>query len=132
MIKNKTQLGWRYGFALIVIIAGIILNYYNVNKEFLGFGSVGNWLAYVGFLMLIIITLQLVFNKKRVIDERMQFVATKASRITYVFIILAAFIIMVIDGIKTITIPYSYFMSYFICGIILVYLVSYKILLRYN
>ena len=128
-IKN-TRMFWRYGFALAVIIAGIILNNFSIGRAFLGFASVGNWLVYVGFVMLAVITLQLISNKKRVVDERMEFVATKAARITFVFIILAAFIIMIVDGVKAITIPYSYFMGYLISAIVLVYFVSYKILLK--
>jgi len=129
---NKKNSVWRYSFATILIIAGIILSYLNIGTEFLGFPSVGLWLIYVGFIMLAIVTLQLMSNKKRIVDERMQFVATKAARITFIGIILFAFVIMVIDGIKPINIAYSYFMSYLICGIILLYLVSYKILLKFN
>ena len=129
---NKKNSVWRYGFAIILIFAGLIVSYLNIGKEFLGFSSVGSWLIYVGFIMLTIVTLQLMSNKKRIVDERMQFVATKAARITFIGIILFAFVIMVIDGIQPINIAYSYFMSYLICGIVLLYLVSYKILLRFN
>jgi uncharacterized membrane protein len=130
--RNKTQIAWRYSFAIVVIIAGLLTLHYNIENEFLGFSSVGTWLIYVGFVMLAIITLQLISNKKRVVDERMQFIASKAGRITFLAIILSSFIIMIADGIKPITIPYSYFMSYFVCGIILVYVISYKMLLKYS
>ncbi len=129
---NKKNSVWRYGFATILIIAGIILSYLNIGNEFLGFPSLGLWLIYVGFMMLTIVTLQLMSNKKRIVDERMQFVATKAARITFIGIILFAFVIMVVDGIKPIHIAYSYFMSYLICGIVVLYLISYKILLLFN
>ncbi len=131
-MKTKKQIIWRYAFAVAVILAGAILSYYNLGNEFLGFASVGNCLLYIGFVMLAIITLQLKFNRKRIVDERMQFIATKAGRITFLAIILAAFIVMVLDAINPITISYSYFMSYFICAIVFVYFISYKILLRYN
>jgi uncharacterized membrane protein len=127
-IKSKEI--YRYVFAVAVIIAGIILSYFNIGKEFLGFNSVGSWLIYIGFIMIAVITLQLFMNKKRVVDERMMFVATKASRITFLGLIIVAFIIMIIDGIKTITIPYSIFMSYLICFLMIIYFISYKILLR--
>jgi len=131
-MKSKKQLTWRYAFAFVLILAGIFLSYYNIGNEFLGFQSVGTWMIYVGFVMLAIITLQLISNKKRIIDERMQLIASKAGRITFLVIILVSFIVMIADGIKPITIPYSYFMSYFVCGIILVYVISYKILLKYS
>ncbi len=130
--KNKTQTGWRYGFAVILIVAGLLTLYYNLGNKFLGFSSVGTWLIYVGLIMLTIITLQLISNKKRIVDERMQFIASKAGKVTFLAIILISFIVMIADGIKPITVPYSYFMSYFVCGIILVYVISYKILLRYS
>lgn len=82
--------------------------------------------------MIVIITLQMLFKKKRIVDERMEFIAAKASRITYIFIILFAFVIMIVDGIKAIELPYSYFMSYLICAIMIVYLLAYKIIEKSN
>ena len=119
---------WRYAFGIAVLLAGALLITFMSEKEFLGFPSVGSWLVYVGFVMLMIITLQKLTKKKRIVDERAEFIGAKASRITYIAIILSAFSIMILDGIKSITLSYSLFMSYLICGIILVYLVSYKIL----
>ena len=129
---NKKNYLWRYVFAVVLILAGLILSYLNIRKAFLGFSSLGSWLIYIGFIMLAVITLQLISNKKRLVDERMQFIATKAARITFIGIILFSFIIIILDGIKSINIAYSYFMSYLICGILLLYLISYKILLRFN
>jgi hypothetical protein len=131
-MKNKTRLGLKYGFAVFLIIAGLILMYLKIGEEFLGFSSVGSWLIYVGFVMLAIITLQLISNKKRIVDERMEFVATKAARITFLALIIFAFLIMIIDGIKPITMPYSYFMSYLISGIVFIYFISYQVLLKRN
>ena len=131
-MERKKELVWRYGFALIVLIAGIVLEYFNIGEGFLGFGSVGYWLIYVGIVMLAVATLQLLLGKRRIIDERSQFIGMKAARITYVFIILSLFVTMIIDGIKSITIPYSQFMAMLICGITLVYFISYKILEEYN
>lgn len=125
---RKRNLICRYSFATLLIISGIVLSYFNINNEFLGFSSLSLWLIYVGFVMLTVITLQMLFKKKRIVDERMEFIAAKASRVTFVGIILFAFLIMVFDGIKPIEIEYSYFMSYLICGIVLLYIISYKIL----
>lgn len=61
----------------------------------------------------------------------MEFVAAKALRITFLSLLITSFITMVIDGIKAITIPYHMFMSYLICGLLIIYLVTYKILLRF-
>ncbi len=131
-MKSKKQIIWRYGFALVLLIVGTLLEYFNIGQEFLGFSSVGSWMIYVAFVMLAIITLQIFSKKKRLVDERMQLIAMKAGRVTFVAIILFAFVVMIIDGIRTIYFPYSYFMSYFISGVLLVYFISYKILLRKN
>lgn len=131
-MRNKKQLTGRYIFAFLVLIAGVLLEYFNIGMKFLGFSSVGTWLIYVGFIMFAIITLQAISNKKRVVDERMMWVAFKASRITFILIIFGAFAVMIIDGIKSIEIPYHLFMGYLMAYMMLVYFISYKILLRYN
>lgn len=120
----------RYVFAFILVVGGIILDYLNITREFLGFESVGNWLVFVGFIMVAVITLQIISNKKRIVDERMEKLGYKASRITFLFIIIGAFIVMVWDGISPIGIAYSMFMSHLIAWVMLVYFVSYKILER--
>ncbi len=131
MKNKKKQATWRYFFAAVVIALGIFLNLMNVGNEFLGFESVGTWLVYVGFIMVAIITLQLISNKKRIVDERMVALSYKATRVTFVLMIFAAFAIMILDGIKPIEIPYSFFMSYLIAFMMLVYFISYKIIERY-
>jgi len=130
--QNKRQSTWRYSFAFVILVTGLILNYFKLGQEFLGFTSVGNWLIYVGFVMFMVVTLQFSLAKKRIVDERSKFIGMKAAQITYVAIILVAFIIMVIDGIKPITLSYSYFMSDLICGIVLIYFIAYKTIEKYN
>ena len=130
-IKFSSREIIRYSFALIVIIAGIILSYFKLGQEFLGFTSVGSWLVYIGFVMLAVITIQFFSNRKRVVDERMLFIAGRATRVAFLSLVIFAFMIMILDGIKPITLPYHLFMSYLICGLMLVYFISYKILLRF-
>ncbi len=133
-MKNKTRAKIIYGWGLVLILVGLILNHFKIGSpNFEIFGGIGNWLIYIGFIGLIIATVRLLTKKKqKKVDERMEFVATKALRITFLFLLLAAFAIMIIDGIKTITIPYHLFMSYSICVLLITYFISYKILLRYN
>lgn len=132
-MKDSTKLIIKYSFGLIMILLGVIFQVTGIgNRAFLGFGTVSAYLIYVGFLSLIIITLKSFTKKKRLVDERMIAVANKANRIVFISIIFAGFAIMIIDGIKPINIAYSLFMSYLICGIILVYAISYKILLKFN
>src|SRR6056297_3151979 len=122
----KKQAIPRYISAFVIILVGIIFEMMNLGKDFFGFQSVGIWLVFVGFIMLAIITINLISKRKKIIDERMQWLAYKASRITFIVIIFAAFIIMVWDGIRTIYIPYSMFMSYMIAFIVLIYFIAYK------
>ena len=132
MEKSKGTI-LRYGMSVLFLALGVLFNSFNVgSRNFLSFGSVGNWLIYIGFVSLMIVTIRTLSKKERKVDERNYFIAAKANRITFIMIILAAFIIMVCDGIKTITLSYHMFMSFFVCGIILAYFVSYKILEKYH
>ncbi|PIU89170.1 hypothetical protein COZ55_02055 [archaeon CG_4_8_14_3_um_filter_38_5] len=125
------RLGYKIGFGILMIVLGIVLETYNVGGEdFLGFASVGNWLIYIGFLSIAVMILQSFEKKKRKTDERMYFVANKANRITFLVVIIASFAVIILDGISRITMPYSLFMSYFICGVLVAYLVSYWVLLK--
>jgi hypothetical protein len=129
---DESKLVFMYAFSIAVMILGMIFNLSGIGKTaFSTFGSVGNWLLYVGFAGLILSLIKSVWKTKRVVDERMYFVATKANRLTFLILIIFSFVIIVIDGIKPITIPYHLFMSYLISGIVLVYAALYKILLKY-
>lgn len=132
MDENKRRIG-KSSFGIICIVVGIILEILGIGREgFLGDTTVGAWLIYVGFLSIMIFMLQSLSNKKKKVDERMLYVASIAGRVTFVALTLFAFAVMIIDGIKEITIPYNMFMSYMICGMMVVYFLSYKLLLKYN
>lgn len=131
-MDKKKIFVWRYIFSAIIILVGAILESYSIGKEFLGFSSIGSWMIYVGFIMLAVITLQAFLKKEKIVDERMKFISQKASALTFSLIVYFSFIIMIIDAINPLPIRYSLFMSYFICGIILVYAISYKIISRFN
>jgi uncharacterized membrane protein len=117
-------------FGVGMMALGIVLEMLNVGVEYLGFPSVGSWLIYVGVLSIILSIVQSLRKKERKVDERMVHLANKANRITFLAVILVSFAIMVIDGIVSIDIPYSLFMSYFICGITFFHLAVYRIFLR--
>ncbi len=125
---EKKKYVWKYGFAFVLVVLGIILNFLKIGNNFLGFETVGTWIIYVGLGMFAITTLRFFSKSKKIIDERAEFISARAARITFSGIIMFAFAIMIIDGINPIKIPYSYFMSYFITGIVAVYFISYKLL----
>ncbi|MBN2142333.1 DUF2178 domain-containing protein [Candidatus Woesearchaeota archaeon] len=130
---KKSRKAWKYGFGIAVILLGAILNLTTAGQgEFLGFGTVGNWLVYVGFISMAIVTLQAMSSKKRVVDERMLHVAAKANRVTFLAVLILAFVIMIIDGLRPITMAYHMFMSYLVCYMMIVYFISYKAMLKYS
>lgn len=125
------KITYNIGFSTIVILVGVILETLDIgSSEFLGFNSVGNWLVYVGLVGLAILAIRSIAKKERKVDERMLFIANKANRVTFLVVIIGSFVIMVWDGIQRIAMPYSLFMSYFVCGAILAYVIAYKVLLR--
>lgn len=129
-LYTKKQMVWRYGFALITIIAGILINYLNLGTEFFAYGSVGNYLISIGFIFLFITTLFYISRKEKVVDERMEKIGYKASRVTFLFMVIGAFAIMLWDGIEKITIPYQISMTYFICVLLIIYFIAYKLIER--
>ncbi|MGM5484342.1 MAG: DUF2178 domain-containing protein [Nanobdellota archaeon] len=118
----------RYTISLIIIAAGVIMNILGFSGGFVEFSSTGNWLIFIGTVMLIISVIFTIRRKKRKADERMIHISYKASRITYLLIIFGAFLVMVWDSIITIELSYSLFMSYMIAFIVFIYLIIYKIL----
>lgn len=116
-------------FGVGMMAFGIILEGLNVGREYLGFPSIGSWLIYVGVLSIILSIVQSFVKKEKKIDERMVHLANKANRITFLAVIILSFIVMVVDGIISITLPYGLFMSYFLCFIVFFHLAVYRILL---
>ncbi len=132
-MKNKTRVTIMYSIALAWLALGLLLNHFNLGRsDFQIYGSVGTWLIYIGFIGIIIATVRLLVRKKeRVIDERMEFVAAKSLRVAFLCFFILAFVIMIVDGIKLITTPYHLFMSYLVCMVLVIYIATYKILLRF-
>ncbi len=128
---DEKRFTMRAVFAVILIVAGIIINIIVSPKEFFGYNSVGTYLIFCGMLILALALLRGFVLSPKKIDERMTAIALKSTRLTFVVFILSAFLLMIIDGIKPITLPYSIFLSYFVCFIILCNFVIYKIMLKY-
>lgn len=132
-MKDTTKIVMKYSFGTILIIMGIFLELFGLgNKAFLGFESISDYLIYVGFISIIIVTISSFFKKKTIVDERMISVSDKANRIVFLSIILIGFTMMIIDGIKPITLPYSLSMSYLVCATMFIRVISYRILLKLN
>lgn len=126
--KRKITLLFGLGF----IIAGVLLNSAKIGtQEYLGFSSAGTWMMYIGFVTLLITAIKWKV-KERKVDERINYIAAKANRITFIAVMVAAFLVMVIDGVYPINMRYGMFMSYVVMFMIIIYSVSYKIIERRN
>jgi drug/metabolite transporter (DMT)-like permease len=131
-MDKKTLLG-KVIFGMVLIILGAVLNFFNLGTtNFQIYGSVGNWLIFIGiFVLALNFALQL-RKKKQVKDERMQNAALKASHVAFLAMFLGAFLVIIVDGINTITMPYHIFMGHFVSWVLLVYVVAYYIILKRN
>jgi len=132
-VITKKVVIFKYAFASFLILLGIIFKVFGIgNKEFFSFNGVAFYLIYIGFLMLFIVTITNFTKRDKIIDERMEKIGYKSYRWTFSIMFIAAFVLMVYDGIKTIQMELSNFISYAVCFILIVYVISYKILERYN
>lgn len=130
-MKRRNTISYIFGIG--IILAGLLFNYLGIGPNGLfSFSTVGNFVIYIGIISLVITSLQVITKKQRKTDERMMSAALQSGRITLVLIILAAFIIMIADGISPIKIRYSTFMSYFVMFVILSNLITYKLLMKYR
>ena len=129
-MEYKQKRTWAAVFGLVCLVAGIVLNALGVGSGswFAGFGSVGNWLIYIGVVSFLVLVVRS-FRKPRKVDERMLHVANQAGRMTLVAFFVMSLAVMVWDGIAPITLPYRLFMSYLVCGVMLFYMGDYIILL---
>ena len=132
-MNKKERLYMKFGFAIVLIVAGIFLNYFGIGvNNNLGFGSIGNWMIFVAFLTLILTIISSMKKTERKVDERMTYLSWKAARIAYIAFILSAIVIMIIDAINPIDIPIYMLVNYQVCGFMLIHIISYKYLLKMN
>ena len=131
-IITKKHLVWKYVFSVFLILLGGTLEIFGLGKSFGGFESIGIWLIYVGLLSGILSLISYKRKKNKIVDERMEKIGYHASRITFLILFIALFLILILDKIITITIAYSEFLSWIIMGTLIVYVIVYKFLERKN
>ena len=119
-------------FSLVVIGLGIFFEINKIGENFLESWHLGSWLIFVGVLMIVVQILDSLKKTKKIVDERIQYIGMKASRITFLALVLASFVIMIVDGINPIQIPYRLFMAHLVSLIVLVYFIAYKIIEKRN
>ncbi len=131
---KSRRTAFSYAFGLVVIAVGFVLDVLGIkgNEELSGLGGVGNWLIMVGVVALFVATLRAfkILGKRNQVDERVEFIAARASRFAFMVFLLIAFAIMVADAVHPITTSLFMLMSGLICGMVLAYALAYKALER--
>jgi hypothetical protein len=132
-INTRKRIRVKYAVAIIIILSGILIEIFEIGgNPFAGFPSLGIWIIFIGFITTAIISMNVFSKKEKIVDERMEHIGYKASRVTTLILILTLFATMIIDGIQPINTRYYFYASFLVSFYILTYLISYKIIERNN
>jgi uncharacterized membrane protein len=130
-VVTKKSMIFRIVFITVLIVSGALLNQFNVGtNELFGYSTVGNYLIFIGFVMVLVTTITYFTKREKIIDERMEMLRNKTMTLTFTVFIFAAFALIIWDGIWPITMRYSMFISYAVCTMLLFYVIAYKVLER--
>lgn len=133
-MDTTTRTLMKYAFGIGLIAIGVLFESFGLGYEsFSPFGSVGLFLIFIGFGVVLLATIQLIWKpRNKIVDERMEFVAAKAMRVTFVVLVITGFVLIIVDGIARITLPVHLLMSYIVCLLLVAYVIAYNILLKYH
>jgi uncharacterized membrane protein len=130
-VVTKKSMIFRIVFITVLIVSGALLNQFNIGtNELFGYSTVGNYLIFIGFVMVLVTTITYFTKREKIIDERMEMLRNKTMTLTFTVFIFAAFALIIWDGIWPITMRYSMFISYAVCTMLLFYVIAYKVLER--
>ncbi|HOR88783.1 MAG: hypothetical protein APG08_01150 [Candidatus Methanofastidiosum methylothiophilum] len=130
-VVTKKSMIFRIVFITVLIVSGALLNQFNIGtNELFGYSTVGNYLIFIGFVMVLVTTITYFTKREKIIDERMEMLRNKTMTLTFTVFIFAAFALIIWDGIWPITMRYSIFISYAVCTMLLFYGIAYKVLER--
>ncbi|MFH1132926.1 MAG: DUF2178 domain-containing protein [Nanoarchaeota archaeon] len=122
----KTWNAVRVWMGAVFIIAAAIMLFSRVEAVIFGSMPLAGFLLFVG---VVAVAFGYIREKRpQEADERSWHIVHRASRATFIAMVLSAFAVMLIDSMDAITLRYSYFMAYWVCGMVLVYSISYKLL----
>ncbi|HOM96602.1 MAG: hypothetical protein GX947_10220 [Tissierellia bacterium] len=128
-VVTKKSMIFRIVFIIVLIVSGALLNQFNIGtNELFGYSTVGNYLIFIGFVMVLVTTITYFTKREKIIDERMEMLRNKTMTLTFTVFIFAAFALIIWDGIWPITMRYSMFISYAVCTMLLFYVIAYKML----
>ena len=130
-VVTKKGMIYRIVFIAVLMAGGLLLNTFNIGKnELFGYSTVGNYLLYLGFVMILVTSMMYFTKREKIIDERIEMLRYKAGTLTFTVFIFVAFALIILDGIYPITMRYSMFISYAVCAVLLFYVIAYKVLDR--
>jgi len=130
-VVTKKGMIYRIVFIAVLMTGGLLLNTFNIGKnELFGYSTVGNYLLYIGFVMILVTSMMYFTKREKIIDERIEMLRYKAGTLTFTVFIFVAFALIILDGIYPITMRYSMFISYAVCAVLLFYVIAYKVLDR--
>ena len=130
-VVTKKSMIFRIVFIIVLIVSGALLNQFNIGtNELFGYSTVGNYLIFIGFVMVLVTTITYFTKREKIIDERMEMLRNKTMTLTFTVFIFAAFALIIWAGIWPITMRYSMFISYAVCTMLLFYVIAYKVLER--
>jgi len=130
-VVTKKGMMLRVVFIAFLMVTGLLLNHYNIGtNELFGYSTVGNYLIYIGFVMILVTSIMYFTKREKIIDERIEMLRYKAGTLTFMVFIFVAFAIIILDGIQPITMRYSLFISYAVCAVLVFHVIAYKILER--
>jgi hypothetical protein len=130
-IVSKKIIFSKYIFALVIILSGLILNFFKIGmNEMFSYSSVGNYLIYCGILLTFIVSITSFFKRDKIIDERAEKIGYKATAYVWWILFLGGFLLIIFDGIYHFQVSLGLFVSYTICLLLIVYVIAYKILER--
>jgi len=124
-VVTKKGMIYRIVFIAVLMAGGLLLNTFNIGKnELFGYSTVGNYLLYLGFVMILVTSMMYFTKREKIIDERIEMLRYKAGTLTFTVFIFVAFALIILDGIYPITMRYSMFISYAVCAVLLFYVIA--------
>ena len=90
-VVTKKSMIFRIVFITVLIVSGALLNQFNVGtNELFGYSTVGNYLIFIGFVMVLVTTITYFTKREKIIDERMEMLRNKTMTLTFTFYTFAA------------------------------------------
>lgn len=120
----KKQAKWRIPLGIIMLLSGIILELTGyLRNAAIGEFAFSSWLILTGIIVIIFSLKNYFYPREYVIDERMQTIINKASRLTFTTLIYICLALFIIGTIK----PYQVNLAMFASILLFYIIIAYKL-----